>query len=87
MYSVRILDAASQELAKLDKSVARRIIKRVNWLAGHVEDIKPEVLTGGLAHLFKLRVGDYRVLYQILEDEQRIVIHKVGHRRNVYRMR
>lgn len=87
MYSVRILDGARQELAKLDKAVGRRIVKRVSWLAEYLEDVKPEVLTGELANLFKLRVGAYRVLYEILRDERLIVIHKVGHRRDIYRRR
>jgi mRNA interferase RelE/StbE len=87
VYSVRILDGARQELAKLDKAVGRRIVKRVSWLAEHLEDVKPEVLTGELANLFKLRVGAYRVLYEILRDERLIVIHKVGHRRDIYRRR
>ncbi|NOR82244.1 MAG: hypothetical protein GQ526_01990 [Ardenticatenales bacterium] len=40
-----------------------------------------------LSRFCKLRVGDYRVLYQVLRDEQTIVIHQVGHRRDVYRLR
>jgi mRNA interferase RelE/StbE len=62
-------------------------IVEVSWLDEHLEDVKPEVLTGELANLFKLRVGAYRVLYEILRDERLIVIHKVGHRRDIYRRR
>jgi mRNA-degrading endonuclease RelE of RelBE toxin-antitoxin system len=36
---------------------------------------------------YKLRVGDYRVIYEILYDEQTIVIHAVGHRKDIYRKR
>jgi mRNA interferase RelE/StbE len=87
MYRIRILDAATRELAWLDKPVGRRVVERIRWLAANLDDLNPEPLTGDLAGFYKLRVGDYRVLYEILYDEQTIVIHKIGHRREVYRRR
>ena len=87
MYRVRILDAASRELERLDKLAGRRMVGRINWLAANLEAIRPEALTGDLSRLYKLRVGDYRVLYEILHAEQTLVIHAVGHRRDVYRKR
>jgi len=84
MYRVRILDAAAHELAELDKPIGRRIARRIDWLAANLSDLKLEPLTGALSGLYKLRVGDYRVLYEILEDEQTIVIHAIGHRSQVY---
>ncbi len=53
-YRVRILKAASQELARLDKPVARRIAQRINWLAGNLEAVHLETLSGELAGLYKL---------------------------------
>lgn len=85
MYRIRILDAATRELARLDKPVGRRVIGRIRWLAVNLDDLNPEPLTGDLAGFYKLRVGDCRVLYEVLYDEQTIVIHKIGHRREVYR--
>jgi mRNA interferase RelE/StbE len=81
----RILDAAARELDKLDAKVARRVVARINWLAENWDDAKPEALSGDLAGLFKLRVGDYRIIYQILENEGVLLIHAIGHRREVYR--
>jgi mRNA interferase RelE/StbE len=85
MYQIRILDPATQELARLDKQIGRRIVERIHWLAENIDDIKPVALKGNLAGLYKLRVGDYRIIYEILHDERVIVIHLVGHRREVYR--
>lgn len=85
MYRIRILDAATRELARLDKPVGRRIVERIHWLAANLDNIKPEALTGDLSGLYKLRVGDYRVVYEIVHDEQIVVIHAIGHRREVYR--
>jgi len=87
MYSVCILDAAARDLEAVDRAVARRIVLRIQWLAEHVGDLRPEPLTGGLAGLFKLRVGDYRVIYELLQDEKTLVVHQIGHRRDVYRKR
>jgi mRNA interferase RelE/StbE len=87
VYHIRILDEAARELGKLDKSIGRRIVERVRWLATNPADIRPEPLAGDLSGLYKLRVGDYRVLYEILHDEQAIVVHVVGHRREVCRRR
>lgn len=85
MYDVRVLDAAARELARLDKPVGRRIVRRINWLAENFDEIGPEALSGELAGLCKFRVGDYRILYEVVEGEHRIVIHAVGHRRDIYR--
>jgi mRNA interferase RelE/StbE len=87
MYQIRILDAAVSELANLDKSVGQRVVNRINWLAANLGNINPETLTGDMVGFYKLRVGDYRVVYEILEDEQTLMIHKIGHRREVYRGR
>lgn len=87
MYRIRILDAATRALVQLDKSVGRHIVERINWLAANLDDIRPEALTGELSWLYKLRVSDYRVLYEILHTERVIVIHSIGHRREIYRKR
>jgi mRNA interferase RelE/StbE len=49
VYRVRIVDAATRELARLDKPLARRIIERITWLATNLDTISPEALTGELA--------------------------------------
>lgn len=85
MYEVLILDDAESDLEKLDRSIARRIVRRVRWLAEHLDDISPDLLTGKLSGFFKLRVGDYRVIYRVIKSENLIVIHRIGLRREVYR--
>ena len=84
MYTVRILKSASRELARLDKGIALRVVDRIRWLAENLEEIKPKALTGELSGLYKLREGDYRVIYEIIHQEKVIIIHSIGHRREVY---
>jgi len=85
VYQVRILEEAARDLAKVETAVARRIVNRIRWLAENLDDIQPEALTGNLAGFYKLRAGDYRVVYEIVHSEQMIIIHLVGHRREIYR--
>ncbi|MBI3241979.1 MAG: type II toxin-antitoxin system RelE/ParE family toxin [Chloroflexi bacterium] len=87
MYTVRILKAASHELATLDKPVARRIVERIRWLAENLDSIKPKALRGELSGLYKLREGDYRIIYGIIRKEKVVVIHSIGHRKEVYQKR
>jgi mRNA interferase RelE/StbE len=87
VYRVRILEAASGELARMDKSTGRRVVQRINWLAANLDAIRLEALSGDLAGLYKLRIGDYRAIYEVLWEEQIIMIHAIGHRREIYRKR
>lgn len=70
MYSVRILKPASRELARLDKGIALRVVDRIRWLAENLDEIKPKALTGELSGLYKLREGDYRIIYEIIHKEK-----------------
>jgi mRNA interferase RelE/StbE len=87
MFRVKLLKPAVRELERLDKTVGARIIQRINWLAENLEVIEPKRLTGELAGLFKLRDGDYRIIYQVLRREKTIVVHGIGHRKDIYRKR
>jgi mRNA interferase RelE/StbE len=86
-FRARLLDAAVRDLARLDKPEARRIVQRINWLAANLGPVKPEALSGDLAGFYKLRVGDFRVIYEMLDAEQILLVHAIGHRREIYRRR
>ena len=86
-FRARLLDAAARDLARLDKPEARRIVLRINWLASNLDTIRPEALSGDLAGFYKLRVGDFRVIYEMLDAEQILLVHAIGHRREIYRKR
>jgi len=87
VYDLRILATAARELGKLDKSAVQRIIDRVRRLAENLDEIRLESLKGEFAGLYKLRVGDYRIVYEIIHDEKIIIIHQIGHRSEIYRKR
>jgi mRNA interferase RelE/StbE len=85
MYSIRFLKDATREINRLDKAVASRLIRKLRWLAENLDNINPEPLKGGLAGLYKLREGDYRIVYEILRSENKIAVHLIGHRREIYK--
>ncbi len=85
MYRVRLLESAVRDLARLEKATAARILGRISWLADNIESAGGKRLTGDLAGFYRLRHGDYRVIYQVLRKEETLVVHAVGHRRDIYR--
>ena len=74
-------EKAHDSLNKLEPSISRRIFKKVEELSENPfsKDIKR--LKG--SNDFRLRVGDYRVIFEI--DKETIIILKVGHRKNIYK--
>ncbi|MDP3298426.1 MAG: type II toxin-antitoxin system RelE/ParE family toxin [Thermodesulfovibrionia bacterium] len=69
-------------MQKLDKPIAKRILTKISWFSQHFNNITPEPLSGEMAGTFKVRVGDWRIVYTIEKDV--IVIQAVGHRREIY---
>lgn len=87
MYSVKFIDSAVRDLSALDKPTAKRIVDRLHWFVEKFDSLPHHALKGDFSDFYKLRVGDYRILYQVLVDKQIIQVHQIGHRREVYRGR
>lgn len=77
---------AEGDLARLDTPAAERVLKKLRWLAENLDAVKPEALRGEWQGVCELRVGDYRVLYTLDKTKQKIIVHFVRHRRDVYRI-
>ena len=82
MAKIEWNEDAIKDLAKLDKPVAERILKKIDWLSNNFEKIIPEPLIGQFKGTFKLRIGDWRVVYTI--QGQILVIQFIAHRRDIY---
>lgn len=83
-YSVELKTEAIANLETITQVMQERIVNKINWLAENFDQTTPVPLTGDLASFFKLRVGDYRVLYSFSDEEKIITIHQIGHRREIY---
>ena len=83
-HTVLIKPSARRELESLPDEMLRRVDRII---ASLVTDPRPRgcVKLQGAADLFRMRVGDYRVIYRI-DDAIRVVeVTRIGHRRDVYR--
>ena len=82
-YEIELRPAAERGLRKLDPQVARRVQAAIALLA---EDPRPPAsrpLHGRPA--WRVRVGDYRIIYTIEDDVLLVVVVTLGHRRDVYK--
>ena len=84
-YQAEWEQEAVDNLRKIDPSVSQRILSKINWLTTNLDKIKPIPLKCPLKNYFKLVIGDYRVLYSIIHSRNIIIIHLIGHRRNIYK--
>lgn len=83
-YKIEFTPQAEEDLARLDKTVAQNISHKIDWLSHNIEPIIPAPLKGKLKGKFKLRVGDWRIIYSIEHASQAITIYAVRHRSEVY---
>jgi len=82
LHKVEWEKEALDDLQKIDKPILKRILNKISWFSQHFDNITPEPLSGDLAGMFKVRVGDWRIVYTIKNEV--IVIQAVGHRREIY---
>ena len=83
-YSVEYEPEAVADLERLTQAARERVINKITWLAENFDQITPQALTADLSGFFKLRVGDYRVIYEFSRDDEVISIDRIRHRREVY---
>lgn len=82
-YAVRLKQRAARELGKLPAKEAGRIIARLQQLALDPRPHGCQKLSG--VELYRIRQGDYRVVYTLDDDQRLVEVIKIGHRREVYR--
>jgi mRNA interferase RelE/StbE len=82
-YVVGFSAAAQQALRDLDGSVRKRIVTRLEALQDDPRPSGCKKLTN--AELWRIRIGDYRVVYSIEDSKLIVLVVRVGHRREVYR--
>lgn len=88
MYKVTLLPDAEGSFKNLDKSVQLRVAGKIDWLAENADKIIHHPLTSlpdDLKGLFRIRAGDYRILYWIYNEEKHIKIYEIEHRGKDYR--
>ena len=85
-YRIAVKPSAARALARLPHPAQRPITRKIDALADEPRPWGAEKLRGA-DDLYRIRAGDYRVIYQIRDDVLLILVVRVGHRRDVYRQR
>lgn len=85
-YRISLSPAAARQLRKFDPQVRRRIQGVLELLAVEPRPPAATRLVGGAGE-WRVRTGDYRIVYEIEDQELLVLVLKVGHRRQIYRGR
>lgn len=86
-WKLEFQKSAEYDLGMLDQQLRRRIIDKLDWLVENFNDITPLPLGGQWRGLFKLRVGDWRVVYEVNFSKRHISVHYIDRRDRVYKIK
>lgn len=84
-YQLKISSKAKKDFRNIDKKVQQRIIKEILKLKNNRYSQQFKPLVGKKIAQFRLRIGDYRVLYDVYSEDEVVLILGVGHRKDIYR--
>ena len=85
IYRLDFSPEGGNSLKALDREAGQRVLDKLKWLIQNMDIINPLPLKGKLSGLYKLKIGDWRVIYGVNYVEKVVTVHKVGHRREIYR--
>ena len=83
MYAVTLRSSAIKELRKLPLEIRRRVSTAIDSLAKEPRPRGGKKMAGGEA--WRIRVGEYRIVYSITDERLIVEVIRIGHRREVYR--
>lgn len=84
VYEITYAQSALKSLRKLDSQTAQRLLRAIASLESDPRPVGSLQLVGGSGER-RIRVGQYRVIYDVYDHEVRVLVLKIGHRREVYR--
>jgi len=82
-YSIQIAPAAERQIRKLEVTVRRQIFKKIGTLQSNPRPVGVEKLTA--IDSYRVRVGDYRIIYDIEDRITTVLVVRIGNRKEVYR--
>lgn len=83
-YRVEVKQSAEKELAALPVDVRARVGEKITALGAEPRPHGVQKLAG-FERTYRVRVGDYRIVYEVIDAEQFVSVTAIGHRREVYR--
>ncbi|MBQ1443109.1 MAG: type II toxin-antitoxin system RelE/ParE family toxin [Renibacterium sp.] len=85
-YQVELAASAAKQLSKLERREQRRIQAAIELLAENPRPPGAKKLAGGAGE-WRARTGDYRIIYELEDECLRILVIRIGHRRDIYAAR
>ena len=83
-YQLKLAPAAVRQLNKLAKLIQQKIFRRCELLELNPRPMDCKKLSGSDS-FYRIRMGDYRIIYTIQDKELLILIVKIAHRKHIYR--
>lgn len=83
-YRIEFAPTAKRQFDRLSRDLKERLRPHIDALAADPRPSGVRKLAGSEG-LYRIRVGDYRVIYEVRDDELLVLVVRVGHRRDVYR--
>ena len=85
-YQIILTPAAQADLQNIVPATQARLLDKLGWIGENAELIQHQALQGDeWKGCYKYRVGDYRIIYKMEHATTKLVVLKVGHRREVYK--
>ncbi len=85
MYKIEIDQSAEKELAALPKEALRKVVRLINGLEREPRPSGVKKLKASDENLYRIRSGDYRIVYAVAEEIKIVNIRRIRHRKDVYR--
>lgn len=83
-YRLQVKRSANKELARIPRELGHNILEHIEMLSSNPRLRQSRKLAGSKSS-YRLKVGDYRVLYQVDDKAKVVLIFAVGHRKQIYR--
>ena len=86
-WTVSLEPRALAELKRLDRTARQRVVKFLQERVSGERDPRSlgKALTGQKVHLWRYRIGDYRVICRIDDEHANVLVLRIGHRKEIYR--
>ena len=82
-YKIRIKKSVTKDISSFDKKINQRLLKSIQKLQNNPYK-NAKKITG--KEFYRIRVGKYRIVYEIIKTNFEIIIYKIGHRKDIYKL-
>ena len=82
-YRIAYRPEVVKDLARVDKTMAQRLLDKTKWLASNVENLRHEPISPDLPGLSKYAVGEWRIFYSIDQNEHLLDVHMIANQKEL----